>query len=348
MNTILLYGAYGYTGRRIVELAQKRGVELILSGRNQSKLTDHFGDESNELRAFSLDDLDNVVTNLKDVDAVLHAAGPFEQTAHLMVEACLKTKTHYLDITGEISVFEHLMTRDAEAKESEIMLLPGAGFDVVPTDMIAKKLSEELPEATHLELAFAPINSEISHGTLTTMIQQLGEPGASRKDGELIEEAVGKTGKWIDFKAKKRYAMTIPWGDVSTAYWSTGIPNIQVYSAVNPSIHKLMKAQFLINPFLKTNFVKNLLQKWVDSNVDGPDDETVEKAYTLVKGTVWNASGDTKTMFLQCPESYTLTAETALRMAERAAEGDVKAGYQTPSTAYDLSLLTNIEGVRIL
>jgi short subunit dehydrogenase-like uncharacterized protein len=345
---ILLYGAYGYTGRRIADLAKKRGVELILAGRNGSKLSELLDGDSNQLRTFSLDDSNEICSNLEDVDVVLHAAGPFEQTAQPMVDACLKTKTHYLDITGEITVFEELKLMDSEAKNAEIMLLPGAGFDVVPTDMIARKLSKMLPDATHLELAFAPINSQISHGTLTTMIKQLGESGASRYDGEIVQEPIGKSGKWIDFKIKKRFTMTIPWGDVSTAHWSTKIPNIKVFTSVSPSFFKLMKAQFLVNPLLKMDVTKNLLQKWVDSNVDGPDDKTIEEAYTLVKGTVWNSSGDTQTIMLRCPESYTLTAETALRMAERTANEEFKTGYQTPATAYDFSLLTDIDGVEII
>ncbi|CAM4496393.1 MAG: hypothetical protein LEGION0403_FIIPPAGN_01689 [Legionella sp.] len=40
---------------------------------------------------------------------------------------------------------------------------------------------------------------------------------------------MGKT-RFIDFGKGEKLATTIPWGDVSTAFYTTGIPNIEVYT----------------------------------------------------------------------------------------------------------------------
>jgi short subunit dehydrogenase-like uncharacterized protein len=64
---------------------------------------------------------------IKDVAVVLCAAGPFSTTSRPVADACLRSRVHYLDITGEIDVFEALAARDAEAKARGIMLLPGVG-----------------------------------------------------------------------------------------------------------------------------------------------------------------------------------------------------------------------------
>ena len=124
------------------------------------------------------------------------------------------------------------------------MLMPGVGFDVVPTDCMAKYLKDRLPDATNLELAFASIGGKFSHGTAMTMAEGLGEGGAARVNGKITKEPLGKKGMWVDFGLKKLFVMSIPWGDVSTAFFTTGIPNIQTYTGASEKTFKLLKWQF--------------------------------------------------------------------------------------------------------
>src|SRR3546814_18073465 len=87
-----------------------------------------------------------------------------------MIEACLQAKAHYLDITGEISVFEHAQTQDARAKAAGIVVCPGVGFDVIPTDCVAAALKAALPDATHLALGFDS-RSGFPPGTAKTSVE---------------------------------------------------------------------------------------------------------------------------------------------------------------------------------
>src|SRR5690606_5088937 len=96
------------------------------------------------------------------VDLVLHCAGPFGETSRPMLKACLRAGAHYLDITGEIAVFEAVMARDPEIRRAGVAAIPGVGFDVVPTDGLAALLGQALPGATHLELAFAGLGGGVS------------------------------------------------------------------------------------------------------------------------------------------------------------------------------------------
>ncbi len=91
---------------------------------------------------------------LKKGAVVIHCGGPFQYTAKAMADACLETKTHYTDITGEHQVFELLAGYDQKGKAAGIMIMPGTGFDVVPSDCLALHLKNRLPSATHLQLAF--------------------------------------------------------------------------------------------------------------------------------------------------------------------------------------------------
>jgi short subunit dehydrogenase-like uncharacterized protein len=275
---------------------------------------------------------------------VIHAAGPFQHTAKQMIDACLVTRTHYTDINGDISVFEMIKSRDAEGKNAGIMLLPGAGFDVVPTDCTALLLKKALPDATRLKLAFATVGGAVSHGTAMSMVEKLGEGGAVRKDGNIVRRPLGEKGMWVDFGKKRLFAMTIPWGDVSTAYHTTGIPNIETYTGMKPSVYRALKAQFLFNWVLRRSFIRKFIKKQIDKRPPGPADEQRTKAISLIWGEVTNDAGKTATVRCSGPEGYTLTTHTTLLIAQKILEGNFQPGYQTPAAMYGENLVMEIPG----
>ncbi len=233
MSNYLIYGANGYTGALTARLAVERGHRPVLAGRNRESVSELAGQLNLEYRAFGLDDPAALDAGLRGVVTVLHCAGPFSHTWKAMSDACLRTKVHYLDITGEVLVFESLAARDAEAKAAGVMLMPGVGFDVVPSDCLAAHLKRRLPTATHLTLGFSG-SGRFSRGTATTMAENMHRGGLVRRDGVLAKVPAAWKSRVIDFGAGPVSAMTIPWGDVSTAYHSTGIPNIEVYMSAPP------------------------------------------------------------------------------------------------------------------
>lgn len=346
--SFLIYGANGYTGKLIVNLALEKGIKPTIAGRNESTLQQMSKEIGLPYKAFGLDNIDAMAKELNEFSLVLNCAGPFSKTAVNMVEACLKSNTHYLDITGEIEVFETVKMYDELAKQKGIILMPGVGFDVVPTDSCAKYLHTHLPDATHLELAFMGLGGSISHGTLSTMVEGLGKSGAVRKNGNIVPVSTGHKGKTIDFGLKKAFCMTIPWGDVSTAHHTTGIPNVETYTAVPKSSFNLMKFQFVFNPILQTNFVKNLIQKYVDKKVYGPTKEQNENGKSLVWGKVTNAKGETKEVRFEGPEGYKLTALASLAITEKVLKSTGVNGYQTPAGMFGFELLNDIEGCKLI
>ena len=341
----LLYGAYGYTGELIARYCKQFNLTPILAGRNEAKLKAVAEKYGYPYQVFDLSETGKLDAALREVPVVLHAAGPFVHTARPMMEACLRTGTHYLDITGEIAVFETAYRLDNQAKSAGVMLLPGAGFDVVPTDCLALYLKNKLPDATHLKLAFAGIGAGVSHGTALTMAENLGAGGAVRTNGKIVKMPLGH--KTLRFPAgeKQLFAMTIPWGDVSTAYHSTGIPNIEVYTGVPPSTHKNVQRMRYLNWLLRTSLVKNFVRKRIHSRPAGPPDEHREKGRSYVWGEVKNASGDTRQATLETPEGYTLTALSSLIITKKVLEGNFKTGFQTPAKAYGADLVMEVGNV---
>lgn len=340
-NNFLIYGANGYTGELITRFAAERGLKPILAGRNEAKISELAGKYGFEYRVFSLDDNAKLDAALQEVDMVLHCAGPFSITSVPMVNACLRNKKHYTDITGEISVFETCAAMGKKAVEAGIMIMPGVGFDVVPSDCLAMHLKNRLPSATHLTLAWYGMG-RMSHGTQATMTMNVGRGGAIRKDGKITPVPAGWKTREIDLGEVRRTGVTIPWGDVSTAFHSTGIPNIEVYTVVPPSALKMMKTTRYIGWLMATGFVQKYLQRNIPPG--GPSDEERAKGKTLMWGEASDAEGNRVEARQQGPEGYTLTAHAALNIAEKILAGYFKPGFQTPAKAYGADLILEIEG----
>ncbi len=346
MKKLLIYGANGYTAGLIIRFSDNYGIKPIIAGRNAEKIEAIAKEYELEYKVFDLSDLDVIENALSDIDVVLHCAGPFMYTAKNMMTACINTKTHYLDITGEITVFERGARMGEAAKEAGIMLMPGTGFDVVPTDCMAAYLKEQMPDATHLELAFGATKTGLSHGTAKTMVENLGESGAIRKEGKITRVPIAYKTRKIPFGKKELLTVTIPWGDVSTAWYTTGIPNIMTYMATSPAMHKQMKRSKYINWLLKTKWMKNALKKRIEKRPAGPDDERRDSTRSLVWGEVRNAKGETIQAKMVGPEGYTITAHMALNIARRALNDHAPKGFQTPAGAYGHELILEMEGVQ--
>lgn len=340
-NNFLIYGANGYTGELITRFAAERGLKPVLAGRNEAKISELAGKYGFEYRTFPLDDTEKLDSALQEVEMVLHCAGPFSITSMPMVKACLRNKKHYTDITGEISVFETCAAMGQKAEDAGVMLMPGVGFDVVPSDCLAMHLKDRLPTATHLSLAFYGMG-RLSHGTQATMTMNVGKGGAIRKDGKITSVPAAWKTREIDFGEVTKTGVTIPWGDVATAYHSTGIPNIEVFTVIPPSNLKMLKMSRYLGWLLATHPFQNYLQRNIPPG--GPSDDERARGKTLMWGEASDEQGNRVEARQQGPEGYTITAIAALNIAEKILSGSFTPGYQTPAKAYGADLVMEIEG----
>lgn len=343
----LIYGANGYTGRLILEEAVRRGEQPIIAGRRRDEL-EALGRSFNvPVRLFDLEDPAAIQAGLEGVGVVLHCAGPFSATCAPMLEACLATGAHYLDITGEIDVFAHCHAQDARAKSAGVLVVPGVGFDVVPTDCLAAMMAAELPSAQHLVLAFDG-GGGFSPGTAKTSVEGLGHGGRIRRDGQLQRVPLAWRTRSFDRAGRAIHAMTIPWGDVYTAFLSTGIPNIEVYMAVPPSTAKRLRRMRLLGPLLRLSFVQNFMKRRIEAQVRGPDSATRAKSKTTVWGEVSAPDGTMLARRLTTPNGYALTVTASLGVVEAIRFGDASgSGYRTPSQLMGMDYVLRLPGVEI-
>lgn len=340
-SNFIIYGAYGYTGQLITELAVSKGLKPLLSGRSDQKLSALANRFDLPYITADVKDLHLLTPVISQYSLILNCAGPFSETVNSVVSYCLDKKLHYIDITGEIEVFEKAKSFNDEAVRKGVMVMPGAGFDVVPSDCLAKYLSEQLPNASELELAFKGVGGT-SRGTSLTMIRGLDKGGAIRKNGVITPVPAAYEVKKFDFDKPGLTAVTIPWGDVSTAYHSTGIPNVKVFMAMSPKTIQNLKLTNYLKPVLGFSLVQNFLQSQVKEG--GPSEEIRKKSGSYLVGVVRTEDGLTKTAKLKTIEAYTLTAETAVLITEKILAGNFKPGYQTPSSAYGYELILEVRG----
>jgi short subunit dehydrogenase-like uncharacterized protein len=344
MASYLIYGANGYTGSLIARLAVERGQRPILAGRNAPAVAELAGRLGLEHRAFALDRPDEVDAGLAGVDAVLHCAGPFAHTARAMASACLRRRVHYLDVTGEITVFESLARLDESARRAGVMLLPGVGFDVVPSDCLAAHLKRRLSTATHLALGMQTLG-RFSRGTALTLIENLPRGGAVRREGRIVRVPACWRTRTIDFGRGPVTAMTIPWGDVSTAWYTTGIPNIEFYLAAPASARLLARLSRGLGWLLGSGVVQRWLARRVRAGPPGPSDEARARGATYLWGEVRDDRGAVVVSQQRGPEGYTLTALTGLAVIERVLAGEAMPGFQTPGRLFGPDFILGVPGV---
>ncbi len=342
--SVLLYGAYGYTGRLIAQEAVDRGLKPVLAGRDAARL-DALGNKlSLRTRVVSLTEPERLRRKLEDVSAVLHCAGPFVHTGPPMVEACLDTRTHYLDLTGEIDVFRRLAGRSAEAEATGIMLLPGIGFDVVPSDCLASLVAGQVDGASTLEIALYA-RGNVSRGTLKTLIEQMGRGGLVRREGTLREVPPGWTSRTVDFDDRRRRVISIPEGSIVTSGHSTDVPNVTAYLALPPLVQSALQVSSYVQGLLRWPFLKRLLKRLVEHRRAGPTAEERRRGRTVVWASARQGGGPPVTARLHGPEAYTFTARAAVHGMERVLGGTAPPGYQTPSTAFGADFVLGVEGV---
>jgi saccharopine dehydrogenase (NAD+, L-lysine-forming) len=339
--TWMVYGANGYTGQLVAELAARRGERPVLAGRSAAKVAPLAARLGLAHRTFDLNDPAAVRGGLKGIDIVAHCAGPFSATAKQMIDACLATRTHYLDVTGEIDVFEDVFARSAEAEQAGIVLLPGAGFDVVPSDCLAATLAAALPDATHLNLAFAA-GGGISRGTLRTTVEGMGTGGRARVDGRLVTVPVGHSTRVVHFPSGAKSVLSLPWGDLSTAYRSTGIPNITTHMRVPVPAGLIGTGQRLFSPIMRTELGQRVGKSLVGL-VTGPGERRRAVSRCEFWGEVRDAAGRTATVTMTGPNTYSLTADAVVRAALRISSATP--GAHTPATAFGAGFVRELDGI---
>lgn len=342
----MIYGAYGYTGRLIAQEALARGHRPLLAGRRREPLEEMAHDLDLPFVAFDLEDRTAADAALLGQRLVIHCAGPFVHTSAPMVEACLRNGVHYLDITGEIPVFEAIFEKDQEAKEKKVALLPGVGFDVVPSDCLARYVADRLPGAQKLEL-FIDAGASTSRGTTRSMLESLPRGGLLRRGGKLVPATLGEGQRTVRFTSGTKDVLPIPWGDLSTAWRSTGIPDITTLMASPPGAAAALRHLGpLATKLMENRTLRRIFDTLAGDFAAGPDAEARKRGSSEIHARA-EKNGTVVEAWVTLPEPYHFTAMAAVHIAERVL-AEHPSGALTPAMAFGADLVLEVPGVRRL
>jgi short subunit dehydrogenase-like uncharacterized protein len=343
-DALLIYGAYGYSGRLIVAAALRRGLKPIVAGRDTARTAALGRELGLPHRAFGLDDAATVRKELGNVAVVLNCAGPFSQTATALVSACMECGAHYLDITGECAVFEEIAGRDTELTAAGVMAMPGVGMDVVPSDCLALYLKQKLSGATRLELCIRALG-QLSRGTANTFVEGLGKPNLVRVCGRRVARPAGRDSRVVTLAGERIDLVGLPWGDIATAWRSTGIPDISAFMTLPSGAPPLLRLAARTRRVWQTAAVQRVLKRFVQRLPEGPDEMARSRGHADFVGTVTDADGRSVRAHLRTPEGYALTAETSSEIARRVLAGEVQPGFRTPAMVFGADFILGFPGV---
>jgi len=341
--SFVLYGANGYTGELIAREAVRRGLRPALAGRDREAVARIAAELGCESFVTGLDDATPLVRALGGRRAVLNCAGPFSATAAPMMRACLAVGAHYLDITGEADVLEAAHALDRAARAANVLLCPGVGFDVVPTDCLAAEIKAQLPAATYLALGFES-RSALSRGTAQTVVEGMAQGGRIRSSGRLVRVAHGFRERRIDFGDGPKTAVTVPLGEVSSAYHTTGIANIEVYVPMSRRQIAALRRLNWVAPRLKLGVVQSLLKSRPSRGPPGPDARARVRCPAFLCGEAQAPSGEQVTGRLRVANGCELTVHAALGLVQRVLEHTGAGGYVTPSQLVGARFVETLPG----
>jgi len=342
--SLLIYGATGYSGRLVTHALVALGLRPILAGRNPAKLVAMAEQMGLAYRVAGLGEPDSLDAALRDVAVVLHTAGPFSETYLPMLDACLRTGTHYLDITGEVPVIEALARRHADAVRHGIMVMPGVGFDVVPTDCLAAHVALRLPGAWRLALGVSGLAPLVTRGSARTLFEAVNQ-GVVRRQGLIAPAPLGSLQRRFDYGAGPRRSVNVSWGDIASAYYTTGIPDIEVYLESTP----LLEAVLASSRYLGWMWATGPWQAWFKASTElipeGPTADERAARRTVVVAEAEDRRGRRVISRLRAPEAYTVTGIAAAAVAQRVLGGDLEVGFQTPARVYGADFVLSLPDV---
>ncbi|POD79267.1 hypothetical protein BKM17_06445 [Pseudomonas syringae group genomosp. 3] len=319
MSTLLIYGATGYTGRMAAERAKALGLNFEIAGRNPERLAALAAQLDVPFRVFDAgSDADSA---LSGISVLLNFAGPFVQTAGALIRACIKAGVDYLDITAEINVYRLAEQLGTEATEAQVMLLPGVGWDVVPTDSLAVHVAKRVVRPFALSIALQ-VPGSMSRGSAMTVSEIIGAGVLARVDGELVATP-GASQRHFDFGDGPVLCAPLSFGDLVTGWYSTGIPNITMF--VHISGDAFPEGDLSLLP-------------------DGPtaEERAGHRARAVVE--VTGADGAIARSVIETVNGYSYTPLAAVEAARRVLKGERRPGFATPAQVFGGEFAQSIAG----
>ena len=343
----MIYGAYGFTGRLIVEEALRRGHRPVLAGRDAEQLRSMAKPLELEIMPLSLDDAPSLGLAARSSSLIVNAAGPFSETGPKIIDACLKTSTPYVDISGEFHHLRAVEALDEQAREAGIPLLTGGGFGVTFGDCLARHVVDRLPDATSLLISVAANNAQSTPAVRRTILDVIAKGGYAVEGGSWVKRPLAHQLWTVRDGSTDTPFAAAPMGELAAARTSTSVANIVVG---RPMPAKTAKRLRMVSPLLQGALSIAPLRRALGRDSGKPQIPTPEPKQGW-RSQLWaearNARGDRAVARLETGEGYAFTARAALANIEALFTRKL-AGAFTPARAFGAEHVLTIPGVRLI
>ena len=342
-QTLIIYGATGYSGRLIVQQAVARGLRPVVAGRDERAVATMAARSGLKWAIARVEEPASLRAMMASGTVLLNAAGPFSTTAIPLLEACLSTGAHYLDITGIAGSIEPVAARSQEAVHRGVMLMPAVGFEVVASDCLLAHVARRLPSATLLRLGFDK-SDPTSSGSIKTTVEMAGLGVPVRRDGELTRVPPGSLVWYFDYGRGPQASFAVELADLGTAHFSTGIPNVETYMRASPAVWSSTVSNQYWGWLLATPFWQSFLKMHVDRFTPDPSLRDRSAGWGVLVAEASEATGRYVRSRLRTGDVYLFTALSAIGVVERVLAGEWSPGFQTPSHMYGPDFALSFEG----
>jgi short subunit dehydrogenase-like uncharacterized protein len=311
---VALLGATGYTGRLVAAELDRRGIAHRLAGRSAQRL--EAVPSAGERHVVDVTSPTSLDAFLDGAEALITCVGPFAQHGMPVVEAAVRTRTPYVDSTGEPDFMSEVYRR---FRSAETPVVPACGFDYIPGDLAVAIAAEELGRQVEgVDVVYRLRGGRPSRGTARTAV------------GAISSAAVMPRRMVVDGPDGPLAAIEVPWGEQVTV--PLHLPGATVHTGlVAPDrLARVVAVAAPIAPYTApvTRAAAPLLARLVERMKEGPDVQARGKAEALIVAAV-HGGGRTARVAVSCRDVYGLTArflvEAALEVEGKGAQATAEA-----------------------
>ena len=338
MRTIWILGATGKGGRAIARELVAGGADVVLVGRDHSRLTtvaESLGGPVHTRVASGLPELVTLIGAEKPA-VVVNTIGPFSVTAMPLARASMAAGSHYVDLANELEPVRELLDLDADARSHGVTLVTGAGFGVLATETLVIGLRGDRPAAERARVAALPAVDGLGSAVLASVIDAVAHGGRRYRDGHLVRARLGADHARIPLPdLPARDALAVPTGELEAAHRASGAGAVLAYSGEVPSGRMARALLPVVSALLAERPIRAVLQRFVSRMRLSPPVKSGEVSWAYAR-LEWG--GTHREAWLRTGEGYGFTAKVAAHTAARISNGAAEAGAFTPGALFGTDL----------
>jgi len=318
MKKLMIYGATGYTGRMAATHAKEAGLDIVIAGRDDTRLADLAAALGVESGVFSLEHPNDIADALSGMTVLLNCAGPFHRTAKPLMTACIGSGVHYLDIAAELDSYHLAEELDLQAQQAGVMLLPGSGGSVAMLGCLTRHVVQRVPAPQSIRIALH-VSGSMSRGSALSATENMTESMA-RVAGRLVARDTDDT-RSVDFGHGPVACFPVTLPDLITLWKDTRVPDIDTF--VHVSGDAFPQGDLAALP-------------------DGPSAAEREQHRYQVAVEVTGIDQRTARAVLDTVNGYAFTPLAAAEAARRVLAGECRPGFQTPAGLFGEDFVLSI------